>query len=232
MINISFSWDDGSIYDLKLANLMAKYDTKAMFFIPTTNWEQPYIKQNEIKEIFNMGMEIGGHTHSHRYLTTIKKEKIESEIRDNKHYLEDIIGNEIEIFCYPGGLYDDYVENVVKKYYKRARSAKTMRFNIQNDFTVDTTFHFYDRGVKSILKNSFQNDKKEFLNILKSFRFDTFEYYKNILLALNKNKDYNIHIWGHGWEIEKYNLWKKLENFIKFLKDNNFKIVSNKKMYL
>ncbi len=44
MINISFSWDDGSIYDIKLASLMAKYDIKAMFYIPNTNCEQPFIK--------------------------------------------------------------------------------------------------------------------------------------------------------------------------------------------
>ena len=232
MISISFSWDDGTTYDIKLANLMSKYDIKAIFFIPNTNWEQPYIKKEEIKELFNLGMEIGGHTVSHRYLTTIEKEKIENEVKDNQFYLEDVIGETVDMFCYPGGFYNDYIENIVKKYYKRARSARTMRFTIQNDFTVDTSFHLYDRGIKSILKNGLQNEKAEFFTLLKSFRFDTFEYYKSILLNLDKTKDYNIHIWGHGWEIEEYNLWEKLENFIEFLKDNDFQIISNKEMYL
>jgi len=232
MTKISFSWDDGSIYDIKLANLMIKYDMKAMFFIPNTNWEQPYIKQKEIKELFDMGMEIGGHTVSHKYLTIIPKENIENEIKDNKSYLEDIIGNNVDIFCYPGGFYDEYIENIVKKYYKRARSAKTLRFNIQNSFTMDTTFHFYNRGVKSILKNTFQNDKKEFLTILKSVRFDTLEYYKQILLNLDKKKDYHIHIWGHGWEIEENNLWEELEDMLKFIKKNKFHVISSKEMYL
>ena len=56
MINISFSWDDGSIYDIKLANLMAKYSIKATFFVPNTNWEQPFIKKQEIIELHNIGM--------------------------------------------------------------------------------------------------------------------------------------------------------------------------------
>ena len=232
MIKISFSWDDGSIYDIKLANLMLTYDIKAMFFIPTRNWEQPYIEKKEIKELFDMGMEIGGHTTSHNYLTAIEKENIGNEIKDNKYYLEDIIGNGIDIFCYPGGFYDENIENIVKRYYKRARSAKTMRFNIQDSFTVDTSLHFYNRGIKSIVKNTLQNDKKEFFTILKSFNFDTFEYYKQIALSLDKNKDYNMHIWGHGWEIEQYNLWQKLEDFIKFLEDNDFKLISNREMYL
>ena len=113
MIKITFSWDDGSIYDIKLANLMAKHDIKAMFFIPNTNWEQPYIKKAEIKELFDLGMEIGGHTVSHRYLTTIQKGKIENEIKDNQLYLGDIIGRKPDIFCYPGGFYNEYIEKIV-----------------------------------------------------------------------------------------------------------------------
>ncbi len=233
MINISFSWDDGSIYDIRLAKLMLKYSIKAIFFIPTTNMEQPYIKKPEIKEIINMGMEIGGHTHSHKYLTTIPKKNIEYEIVSNKEYLENIIHKDIDIFCYPGGFYNPYIENIVKKYYKRARSANTMRFNIQNTFTTDTSFHFYDRGIKSIIKNTFLSDKKEFFDIIKSLNLNTFEYYKNIIFYLSKKDTlYNIHIWGHGWEIEENNLWAELENMLKFIKDNKITIVTNKIMYL
>ena len=232
MINVSFSWDDGSVFDIKLAELMLKHNIMATFFIPTTNLEQAFIKQQEIKEIYNMDMQIGGHTVSHKYLIDIPKKDIENEIRDNKLYLEDIIEENIDIFCYPGGFYNEYIENITKQYYKRARSAKTMRFNIQRSFTIDTTFHFYNRGIKSIFKNTLQNDKKEIFTISKYFLFDTFNYYKNILLNLNNNKDYNIHIWGHGWEIEKHNLWYKLKEFLKFLQDNNFQIKNMYEMYL
>lgn len=233
MNNITFSWDDGSIYDLKIAELMAKYNFSSIFFIPTTNWEQPYVKESSIKELFDMGMEIGGHTTSHNYLTTIKKENIEREIKDNKLYLENIIQKEVDFFCYPGGFYNDYIENITKKYFKRARSAKTMRFNKQTDFTVDTSFHFYDRKIESIILNTFRNDKKEFLTIAKALKFNTFEYYKKIILNLeDNNTEYNIHIWGHGWEIENNNLWNELEDFFKFIKDHNINVISNKEMYL
>ena len=51
---------------------------------------------------------------------------------------------------------------------------------------------------------------------------------------MDKDKNYNIHIWGHGWEIEKYNLWQKLEEFLKFLVSHHddFAIVSTSEMYL
>jgi len=234
MINISFSWDDGSIYDVKLAKLMTKYGINAIFFIPNENWQHSFIKADIIKEIYDMGMEIGGHTVSHKYLTSINRNKIENEIKDNKEYLEDIVQKDIDIFCYPGGYYNKYIENIVKMYYKKARSAKTMRFSIQNKFTIDTSFHFYDRGIMSILKNTMQNDRKEIITVLKAIKDnDTFNIYKNILFFLcNKDDNYNIHIWGHGWEIENYNLWTKLEDFIKALKDNNFIIKSMSDIYL
>ncbi len=60
MINISFSWDDGSIYDIKLAQLMNKYEINSMFFIPASNNENEIIAPKEIKEIAEMGMDMEG----------------------------------------------------------------------------------------------------------------------------------------------------------------------------
>lgn len=233
MIQVSFSWDDGTIYDLRLAKLFEKYDMNAMFFIPTTNWEQSYILKEMIKELYDMGMEIGGHTTSHKYLTTIPSQNIENEIKDNKFYLENIIQDKVDIFCYPGGFYDANIENIVKKYFKRARSAKTMRFHSQDSFTVDTSFHFYDRGIKSLLKNCFQNDLGMFPTVMSSLSSNTFITYRRIMQKLLlQDEIFNIHIWGHGWEIEQYNLWNELENLLKFIKNcPTIQIISNKAMY-
>lgn len=234
MVNISFSWDDGSIYDLKLAELMNKYDIQAMFFIPAKNVEQPYLSKYEILELYNNNMDIGGHTYNHVYLTQLPFEQVENEIQNGKNYIEDIIQQEMDFFCYPGGFYDEKISTITQKHFKKARTADTMRFTPQaNQFNVDTAFHFYDRGVKSILKNNFKNDKVLVPLILSSLSLNTFKSYKNILKNLSKkNKNFNINIWGHGWEIEQFGLWHELEEFLKYIQSNNFKIQSMKEMYL
>jgi peptidoglycan/xylan/chitin deacetylase (PgdA/CDA1 family) len=225
MVNISFSWDDGSKYDLIIAELFQKYGYRAMFYIPTKNYEHPYISREVIKEIYDMKMEIGGHTSSHYYLNSIINNNVENEIKDNKFYLEDITQNKIEFFCYPGGFYNKYIEEVVKKHFKRARSAKTMRFNVQDTFTFDTSFHFFDRGIRSVLKNVIVNDKSKLFSCLAAINYNFFEFYKKLLISLNnESKIYSVHIWGHGWEIEEFKLWRQLEDFLFFINQNNLKI--------
>lgn len=234
MIYISFSWDDGSIYDLKLAELMNKYDIKATFFVPAKNTEQPYLSKKGILELYKNNIDIGGHTYNHVYLTKIPFEQVENEIKNGKNYIEDIIQKEIDFFCYPGGFYDEKISTVTQKYFKKARTADTMRFTPQvNQFNVHTAFHFYNRGIKSILKNTFRNDKVLLPSILGCLSLNTFKSYKNILEKLStKDENYNIHIWGHGWEIEQFGLWYELEEFLKYIQSTNFKIQSMKEIYL
>ena len=53
----------------------------------------------------------GSHTLTHPFLTRIDRARQASEIADSKSVLEDVLGEEVEFFCYPAG---DYNEEVVK----------------------------------------------------------------------------------------------------------------------
>ena len=233
MINISFSWDDGSIYDVKLAQLMNKYEINSMFFIPARNSENEVIAAREIKELAEMGMDIGAHTYNHLYLTALKPENIENEIVKGKEYLENIVKSEIDWFCYPGGEYNKSITRIAKKYFKKSRTARTMRFSKQSDFNIDTSLHFYKRGLPSIIKNMCLNDPLILPNLFGSLRLEYFDLYKNILHELSsKDENFDVHIWGHGWEIEKLNLWQELEDFINFIVNNNYKVGRMSDIYL
>jgi len=52
------------------------------------------------------GMEIGAHTQTHCQLTTLSDEHALREISASKEELADRIGQEVEHFCYPYGLYE------------------------------------------------------------------------------------------------------------------------------
>ena len=107
MIKISFSWDDGAIEDNKLKDLCIKYKIPSIFFIPAKNSERGVLSKVEIRQIFESGFEIGAHTFSHKYLTELDLQSAELELYNGKEYLQDIIGQEIPHFCFPGGYFND-----------------------------------------------------------------------------------------------------------------------------
>ena len=57
------------------------------------------------------------------------------------------------------------------------------------------------------------------------------------ILSLAENFLNNIidggcfHLWGHSWEIQQFNLWKKLEEIFRLISNNNqFKYMQNKEI--
>lgn len=88
----------------KLANL-AEVD------IPT----DLMMTNDQIRNLHNSGMEIGGHTINHPILTQIDTKQANNEIATNKKQLENLIGNSIVSFAYPNGRpMRDYNEEHIK----------------------------------------------------------------------------------------------------------------------
>lgn len=87
--------------------------------------ENIYLNRNEIKLLASYGT-ICSHGKSHRNLTF--GENSETEITESKKLLSDLTGNEINIFCYPEGKYNENLVKIVGKEYKFA-----MSINGEND---------------------------------------------------------------------------------------------------
>lgn len=224
MLKVYFSWDDGSLYDNKISEIFLNKQLKTTFFIPNQNSENKFLDKGAIKELSQSGMVIGGHTRDHVYLNNIIKENVEDQIKSNKYYLEDLCNKPVDVFCYPGGKYNNFIMDKTKMYYKKARTAETLFFKKDFDFNYHTTFHFYNRGLKSLLKNASFNDAKYLPYIIKHSNKDYFEIIKNVILDL-KTQDLELNIWGHGWELEKFNLLPKLDELLNVLLENNIKIL-------
>ena len=70
MIYSTSSWDDGSIYDIKLSELLLKDAQKSTFFTPLTNIEKrDVITPAQISKIAE-AFEVGAYTLNHKYLTS------------------------------------------------------------------------------------------------------------------------------------------------------------------
>lgn len=220
MIRISFAWDDGAIEDIKIMDMSLKHNIPGIFFIPALNPERGVMMKKDIRMI-SEGMEIGSHTYSHAYLTALSFDKAEQEMKSGKDFLEQLLGKEIPHFCFPGGRYNKELIIASKKYFVSARTADTGAVFSNNPFLVKPAFHFYDRGKRSLIFNGLKHFSPVFRLTLKNyFVAGYFDLIKKLISDLaDFPHDTKIIIWGHSWEIQKFDLWKKLENLFEELND-------------
>jgi len=213
---ITTSWDDGSPLDLKLAKLLKKYEIPATFYVPIKNIERKSMNPIQIREIAK-DFDIGGHTVHHFDLTKVPLEMVWEEISVCKKELERIIDGKVVSFCYPRGAYNyKVVEMLEKAGFKGARTINLLETRIKNPFETGTTIIVYDHSMRKYAKeliharnhklfcflaNKLSYRRKLFLNWYE-LAMDTLEYIEKFGGIW--------HLWGHSWEIEKYNNWKKL----------------------
>lgn len=80
-----------------------------------------YVSPEEVRTLHQAGMEVGGHSHSHRLLSQISPEDQREEITISHRLLSDIIGDTISTFSYPNGVSTDIaIETLENVGYKGA----------------------------------------------------------------------------------------------------------------
>ena len=231
---ITTSWDDGHPLDIKVLELLEKYNLKATFYIPLSNPEHAVMERNLMKEISTF-QEIGGHTVNHVRLNSLGDAEAEYEITQCKIILEEIIGQPIFAFCFPGGKFSlRDVQFIKKAGYLFGRTTRLLenskpQFNLMN-----TTIQAYNHSNIILLYHCLKN-----INILPIQRNLLFlPFNKNFLrlaehnILKNANSDTVFHIWGHSWEIEQYNLWKQLEDLFKLISScDGIKFLNNTQVW-
>ena len=119
---ISLSWDDGTGKDAAIVDILRELGLPATFYLigkfAKKNWKKLY-----------EGFEVGNHTLNHFNLKKIDSKKIIYEVVECQKILEDIFGKKIQGFCYPGGGFNDNIENIIQdlnfNYYRTIENAKT-----------------------------------------------------------------------------------------------------------
>lgn len=223
---ITTSWDDGHPLDLKLAKLLKRYNIPATFYIPMKNQERKTLTPDQIKEIAK-DFDIGGHTYSHVNLIGLPKGKAYEEIIKGKECLEEIIGREIQSFCYPWGAYNKKVINMVKKAgFEGARTVKLLEIKVSSPFEIGTTIHAGEGG-RSHFRNFLKRSK-----VLPNIRMPVYLLARNLLFkdwfeAAVDSLDFVVkkggvfHLWGHSGEIDRENNWEKLKSIFERISEVN-----------
>ena len=220
---ITTSWDDGHRLDLKLADMLDQHRLKGTFYIARRYLDER-MTDVQLREL-SQRHELGAHTLTHPTLTEIDDDTAREEIVGSKTWLEDVIGNSVTSFCYPKGMYTStHREMLHDAGYKMARAVTTYELSRGDDqLQVPTTVQVYPfplrplktlRGIRTRLQpiRRFMPHRSR-LNIpITSVR--SWSALAIALLDEAQHRDGVWHLWGHSWEIEKFNMWSQLDDVL------------------
>lgn len=203
------SCDDGYNLDLTLSSLLRKYRIPAVFYI-APNYYRFGLSNDQMRYLAGVEnglFEIGAHTMNHPYdLKRLSEKELVSEISGSKVYLEDIIKKPVTKFCYPRGRFDERVKQVVREAgFKEARTTRVLNIDFPKDlFETDTSIHIYP-------------DRKEYKG--RTWIEIGYELFDKVIKDGGR-----FEIFCHSFEIEKYNLWESVNDFLQYMDDGMKKI--------
>jgi peptidoglycan/xylan/chitin deacetylase (PgdA/CDA1 family) len=110
---VSLTFDDGDADNYPVRSILAENSLHATFYVVSgfTN-SNGYMTDGQLRDLYNDGNEIGGHTLSHMKLSDVRGEELRREVCQDRSNLV-AYGFEVTSFAYPFGHYDDESRQVV-----------------------------------------------------------------------------------------------------------------------
>lgn len=216
---ITTSWDDGHELDLRLADLLEKYNLEATFYIPKANTERPVMQPHQMRQLAQR-FEVGGHTVSHVRLGGISNKEMEEEVGGSFRWLADTTGKPPVSFCFPGGVYNRRsLAAVFAHGYRVARTTELLRTRpwLPNG-TMPTTLQAYEHRSFTYVKHLAKRGR--WIGLVRSLAqrqpTDLESLVEHFMNRIETNGGC-FHLWGHSWEIEEHNLWPRLERLFSII---------------
>ena len=222
MLKVTTSWDDGDMLDERLAAMLDQHGLKGTFYV-ARNHERRTLSEERIREL-SKRCEIGAHTLTHPDLSAISLADAKGEIEGSKKWLEGVSGKEIKMFCYPKGRYTPAVRDLVENAgFKGARTTKAFSLERGPIYEMETTVHVYPfplrpgaglRRMLMPLQERYGGFRQLGASIIdcRSWESATKAVFDEAV-----KKEGVFHLWGHSWEVEKYNMWKPLERVFAYI---------------
>jgi peptidoglycan/xylan/chitin deacetylase (PgdA/CDA1 family) len=208
---ITFSYDDGVTQDIRLIELLNKYNLKCTFNlnsellgtggilpIPPSRIAHYKIRPEDVASVYD-GHEVAVHTLTHPRLPELPDEEVVRQVEQDRLRLSELAGYEVIGMAYPcGGVNnDDRVAEIIKKNtgVKYARALETNgSFDLQ-----DNLYRF-----QATIYHHAEWDKL----------FETAEKF----LALDTDKPQILYIWGHSYEFDIYpERWGEFEELCQMI---------------
>lgn len=212
MIKVEASFDDGSIYDVRIMKLFEDSPIPVTFYIPVNY--QKYLATKGIEplppELIDVihdhpTWEIGSHGVNHELLTRIPHTEVQHEIQESKRYWDER-GIPVTKFCYPRGYYTHDTKLVVKAAgYESARTVRVGELYPPSDpFETHTTVHV------GLDRKEYGDDWLTFATLKMQQAIDMDEVGQDVI----------YHFWGHSEEINRLDQWANFETFLRMIHEN------------
>ncbi|MBI5405861.1 polysaccharide deacetylase family protein [Candidatus Kaiserbacteria bacterium] len=227
MLQVTTSWDDGDALDVKLAVLLQKYDIAGTFYV-TRDYRKNSLSSEDIRNVATRH-EVGAHSLTHPDLRTLTTEQKKDEIQGSKKWLEELLGKEVPMFCYPSGHFDAESERIAREAgFKGARTTKPGEIRLSgNSFQMPTTLGVYPMPFRKTGPHTFY--WRELLQPLRERApglrslgvplraFRSWEALACATFDIALKRGEVFHLWGHSWEIERYDMWESLKRVLRYI---------------
>lgn len=216
---VTTSWDDGHPLDLKLAELLQKYDVPATFYIPISYEKRGCMDPQQIREIAG-GFDVGGHSYHHIRLTEISPEAAERELNNGKKELQEITGKEVISLSYPYGNFNSGLIKVAKDAgFIGARTVMSLTRTIRDPFREGTMVNAGNWWFTHYVLHSLASQDIKLFNFVlrKNLFFKSWDRIAIETLNFVVDNGGIWHLWGHSWEIADNSDWGKVEGIFQML---------------
>ena len=205
---ITFSYDDGVTQDERLISLFNKYGLKCTFNVNSGFLGHPgellregvhvrhdKIAPDRLRAVYE-GHEVATHSVTHPYLTRLSDEEVIREIEEDRIRLSELLGYEVVGHAYPMGDCDRRVADLLRDHtgVKYARTVtSTHNFDIQTDMHLFNPTVYHHREMDEMFRLG-----EEFL-------------------SLKTDEPKLFYIWGHAYEFDIHDDWKRFEDFLEMI---------------
>jgi peptidoglycan/xylan/chitin deacetylase (PgdA/CDA1 family) len=114
---VAVTFDDGCETDLiAAAPILAELGFSGTFYITVGFLDKPgFLTRKQLRELSDLGYEIGSHSWTHPYLSDLPDPELEHEIAGSRRELEQMIGRPVWHFSCPGGRWNQRVARSVQQ---------------------------------------------------------------------------------------------------------------------
>ena len=229
---VTTSWDDGHPSDLRIAEMLARHNVPATFYIPASS----QFERMDTAGIRELGQtfEVGAHTLRHLRLNRLPDAEAAREIVGSKDYNEQLLGMPCTLFAPPGGRFGRaHLAMAEQAGFHGFRTTELMSLDHPKPYRgmamMATTLQVFPHRPWAYWKNALRHAKPVNLTVyLRHGRRGLIQAFESLLDRAIASGGV-VHLWGHGWEIEERNEWNLLAGILECLAErrSDVHLVSN-----
>ncbi len=212
-IFLTTSWDDGSAYDARLADLLDRVGVRGTFYVPGHAAGAPRTDGAHLRDLVARGHEIGSHTRTHVRLHRLPLADAQHEIETGRADLEQILGTAIGSFAYPGGECAGQAVAAVRAAGVRlARTTAPMHNRVPTDvLRVPVTAQIFPHSRSMLMRTTLKRSGPGRLWWLLRHAGGWQRLAAAALADCQMRGHGVVHLWGHSHELDDLDLWQPLE---------------------